>query len=105
MEISNELNKSEFVSGSSLSFTCTIQPQGEDYVDTPTTVMSSWNTPDSNYDGNSQLNETNDLYIAKLKTADSGEYACSAKVVDSSGARYVMNSKTADDFQSIAVSK
>ena len=97
---------SEFVSGSSLSLTCTIQRQGGDYVDTPTTVLSSWNAPNTTYGGDNEADASSvDLNIASLETADSGNYMCSADVVDSSGSEYVVNSTTATDTTSIVVSK
>ena len=106
MEISGVSSGSEFVSGSSLSLTCTIQRQGGDYVDTPTTVMSSWDAPNTAYDRDNEANASSvDLDIDSLETADSGDYMCSADVVDSSGSEYVVNSTTATDTISIVVSK
>ena len=96
----------ELVSGSYFSLTCTIQPQRENYVDTPTTVMSSWDTPNTTYGGDNDANATSvDLNIASLETADSGVYSCSANVVDSSGSEYIVNSATGNDAISIVVSK
>ena len=97
---------SEFVSGSSLSLTCTIRPQGGDYVDTPSTVMSRWDAPNTAYDGDNDANATSvNLNIASLETADSGVYNCSANVVDSSGSEYVVDSTTGSGTISIVVSK
>ena len=108
VEISGVTNGSEFVSGSSLSLTCTIRPQEGDYVDTPTTVMSSWDAPNiiHVYGGDNDANTTSmDLNITSLETADSGVYSCSANVVDSSGSEYVVDSPTGNNIISIIVRK
>ena len=97
---------SEFVSGSSLSLTCTIRPQGGDSVDTPTTVMSRWDAPNAAYDRDNDANATSvDLNIGSLETADSGVYLCLANVVESSGSKYVVDSTTGNNSISIVVSK
>ena len=97
---------SEFVSGSSLSLICSIQPQGAGHVDTPTTVMSSWDAPSSEYDRDNPANASSVvLDIASLQTADTGDYTCSASVSDSSGSGYVMHSEEVTDTVSITVSK
>ena len=108
VEVSGVTSGSEFVSGSSLSLTCTIQPQGGNYVDTPTTVMSRWYTPNTAYiyDGDNDANAISvNLNIVRLETADSGVYRCSANVVDSSGSEYVVDSSTGSGTISITVSK
>ena len=96
----------ELVSGSPLSLTCSIQPPGGSSVDTPTTVIPSWNTPNDIYDRNTTPNATSvDLTIPSVQTADSGAYICSATVTDSSGSRYVVDSQPATYTVSITVSK
>ena len=106
VEISGVTNGSEFVSGSSLSLTCTINPQRGDYVDTPTTVMPRWDVPNTAYGGDNEDDATSvDLNIASLETADSGVYSCSANVVDSSRSEYVVDSTTESGTISIVVSK
>ena len=106
VEISGVSNSSTHVFGSSLSLNCTIRPQGGDNVDTPTTVISSWDTPNPTYGGDNDANATSvDLNIASLETADSGVYKCSANVVDCSGNEYVVDSTTAHASKSIIVSK
>ena len=93
---------SEFVSGSSFSLTCSIQPQGVEHVDTPTTVMSSWDAPSSEYDTDNPANASSVvLDIASLQTADTGDYTCSALVSDSSGSGYVVDSEEVTDTVSI----
>jgi len=104
--VSGVSNGSEYVSGSFLSLTCSIQPQGVEYVDTLTTVMSSWDAPSSAYDRDNPANASNVvLDIASLQTADAGDYTCSASVSDSSGSAYVVDSEEATDTVSITVSK
>ena len=98
--------ESELVAGSSLSLTCSIQPQGGGSVDTAATIMSSWDAPDSVYDGQNTANATSvPLNIASVQTADTGVYTCSASVTDSSGSVYVVDSALATDTVSITVSK
>ena len=97
---------SGYVSGSSLSLTCTIQRKGVDYVDTPTIVMSSWDAPNTAYDRNNEAHSSSvNLDIASLETADSGDYMCSAAVVDSSDSEYIVSSATATASKSIVISK
>ena len=97
---------SELVSGSPLSLTCSIQPREDSSVDTPTTVMSSWDAPDSTYDRVNTANETSvGLVISSVQTADSGDYICSASVTDSSDSVYVVNSDTVTDMVNVIVSK
>ena len=98
--------ESELVAGSSLSLTCSIQPQGGGSVDTAATIMSSWDAPDSMYDEQNTANVTSvPLNIASVQTADTGVYTCSASVTDSTGSVYVMDSEPATDTVSIIVSK
>ena len=98
--------ESELVSGSPLSLTCSIQPRGDSSVDTPTTVMSSWDAPNSTYDRDNTANETSvGLVISSVQTSDSGDYICSASVTDSSDSVYVVDSDTATDMVNIIVSK
>ena len=101
--------ESELVAGSSLSLTCSIQPQGGNSVDTAATITSSWDAPDSAQNTESTASATNattlDLNIASVQTADTGVYTCSASVTDSTGSVYVVDSATATDTISITVSK
>ena len=99
--------ESELVSGSPLSLTCSIQPRGDSSVDTPTTVMSSWDAPNStSYDRVITANVTSvGLVISSVQTSDSGDYICSASVTDSSDSVYVVDSDTATDMVNISVSK
>ena len=99
----------ELVAGSSLSLTCSIQPQGDGSVDTAATIMSSWNAPDNARNTKSTANATSattlDLDITSVQTADTGVYTCSASVTDSTGSVYVMNSAPATDTVNVTVSK
>ena len=98
--------ESELVSGSPFSLTCSIQPRGDSSVDTPTTVMSSWDAPNSTYDRDNTANETSvGLVISSVQTADSGDYICSASVTDSSDSVYVVDSDTATDMINVIISK
>ena len=101
--------ESELVAGSSLSLTCSIQPQGGGSVDTAATIMSSWDAPDNARNTDSTAIATSatslDLNIASVQTVDTGVYTCSASVTDSSGSMYVMNSAPATDTVRITVSK
>ena len=75
-------------------------------MDTPTTVMSSWDAPNSDYDMNNTANELSvGLVISSVLTADSGDYICSASVTDSSDSVYVIDSDPATDMVNITVSK
>ena len=75
-------------------------------MDTPTTVMSSWDAPNSAYDRVNTANETSvALNISSVQTADSGDYICSASVTDSSDSVYVVDSNPATDMVDIIVSK
>ena len=98
--------ESELVSGSPLSLTCSIQPRGDSSVDTPTTLMSSWDAPNITYDRDNTANETSvGLVISSVQTADSGDYICSASVTDSSDSVYVVDSDPATDMVNVIVSK
>ena len=102
--------ESELVAGSSLSLTCSIQPQGVGSVDTAATIMSSWDAPDSTRNTDSTATATSatttlDLNIASVQTADTGVYTCSASVTDSTDSVYVMDSTSATDTVTITVSK
>ena len=75
-------------------------------MDTPTTVMSSWDAPNNTYDRDNKANETSvELNISSVQTADSGDYMCSASVTDSSDSVYVVDSDTATDMVNIIISK
>ena len=96
--------ESEIVSGSPLSLICsTTLPSS---VDTPTTVIFSWNAPNSTYNTVNAVNATSvELMISSVETADSGDYICSATLTDSSDSVYVVDSEPATDTVSITVSK
>ena len=75
-------------------------------MDTPTTVMSSWNAPNDIYDRDNTPNDTSvALIISSVETADSGDYICAAIVTDSSDSGYVVDSQPVSDTVSITVSK
>ena len=96
--------ESELVSGSPLSLTCSIQPHIS--VDTPTTLMSSWDAPNSDLDNDNTANELSvGLVISSVQTADSGDYICSASVTDSSDSVYVVDSDSATDMVKIIISE
>ena len=101
--------ESELVAGSSLSLTCSIQPQGGSSVDTAATIMSSWDAPDSLRTTESTASATSattlELDIASVQTADTGVYTCSASVTDSTGSVYVVDSASATDTVNITVGK
>ena len=93
--------ESVLVSGSSLSLICSIQPTS---VTTPTSVMFSWNAPNS--DTVNAVNDTSvELMISSVVTADSGDYICSATLTDSSDSMYVIDSEPANATASVIVSK
>ena len=95
--------ESELVSGSPLHLNCSIQPSS---VDTPTTVKSSWIAPNSVYNKVNAVNDTSvELMITSVETADSGDYICSARVTDSSGSEYIVDSDLATYTVSILISK
>ena len=93
--------ESMLVSGSSLSLICSIQPTS---VTTPTTVMFSWNAPNS--DTVDSVTDTSvELIISSVVTADSGDYICSATLTDSSDSMYIIDSEPFTDTANIIVSK
>ena len=98
--------ESELVSGSSLSLTCSIQPQGGSSVDTAATIMSSWDAPDNARSTATATSATSVLLdIASVQTADTGVYTCSASVTDSSTNVHVIDSEPTTNSVSITVSK
>ena len=103
--------ESELVAGSSLSLTCSIQPQEGGSVDTAATIMSSWDTPDNAQNTDSTATAMSaasldlNIDIASVQTADTGVYTCSASVTDSTDSVYVIDSASASDSFSITVSK
>ena len=106
--ISGVDNGAELNSGSSLSLICSIQPQGMEYVDTPVTVVYSWDVPSSGHEYNI-TNQTNapavSLDIVSLTASDSGSHSCRGNLADSSGSRYIMKSEGMAHTLSIRVSK
>ena len=107
MTVSGASNSAELESGSSLELTCSIQPQGVRHVDTPSTIMSRWSAPSSQYsrdDGTANAS-TVSLSIPSVVTADSGAYTCTASVSDSSGSGYVVASEEVMETVSITVSE
>ena len=93
--------ESVLVSGSSLSLICSIQPTS---VTTPTTVIFSWNAPNS--DIVNAVNDTSvELLISSVVTADSGDYICSATLTDSSDSMYIIDSEPANVTANVIVSK
>ena len=102
----SDLTESNLVSGSPLSLTCSIQPRGGSSVDTPITVVFSWNAPNDRYDGDNTSNDSSvDLTISSVQTADSGAYICSAIMTNSNDSGYVVGSQPVADTVSITVSK
>ena len=96
----------EFVSGSSLTLTCFIEFRNGAYVDTPITVISSWDVPNSVHDRANEPNATSVvLNISNLETADSGDYICFSSVIDSSGSEHIEKSTQINSSESILVSK
>ena len=93
-------------SGSSLELTCSIQPQRVGHVDTPSTIMSRWSAPSSQYSRDGTVNaSTVALSIPSVVTADFGAYTCTASVSDSSGSGYVVDSVEEMESISITVSE
>ena len=93
----------ELMSGSSLSLSCSIQPAS---VDTPTTIISHWTTPDSIHDTVNDANDTSpQLVVSSAVTADSGNYICSVRVTHSSGSLYILDSPLTSDSVNITISK
>ena len=93
-------------SSSSLELTCSIQPQGVGHVDTPSTIMSRWSAPSSEYSRDSAANtSTLTLSIPNVDTADSGAYICTASVSDLSSSGYIVASVEEIASVSITVSE
>ena len=93
-------------SGSSLELTCSIQPQGVGQVDTPSTIMSRWSAPSSQYSRDGTANaSTVALSIPSVVNADFGAYTCTASVSDSSVSGYVVDSVEEMESISITVSE
>ena len=92
------------VAGSSFSLSCSITPF---LVDTPTTVMSSWTTPNISPVQNPLDDTSVVLNIANASTADSGVYTCVSTVslIDSTSSVYIMNSEPGNNSTTIVVSK
>ena len=103
VSVSGAYNSTMLESGSSLQLTCSIQPQGVEHVDTPTTIMSRWSSPSSQY--NRDGASTVALNISNVGSTDSGAYTCTASVSDSSGSGYVVASEEEVDTVSISVSE
>ena len=75
-------------------------------VDTQITVISNWTTPDSRHEIFSQENDTRlNLDIQSVETANTGDYICTARVIDSSNSEYVTDSELGRDTVHITVSK
>ena len=75
-------------------------------MDTPTTVMSSWDAPNSDYDRVNTANEMSvRLDISSVGTSDSGDYICLASVTDSNNSTYIVDSDSANSMVNIIVSK
>ena len=96
-------DKLVLVSGSHLSISCMIFPPS---VDTEITILSRWTTPERDNSHTFMENSTNlMLHIPNVKTADSGDYTCLGRVMDSSGRQYVASSIPHTDTVRIIVSK
>ncbi|CAI8052140.1 hypothetical protein GBAR_LOCUS28541, partial [Geodia barretti] len=88
----------ELVAGSYLSLSCSITPLS---VDTPTTITSTWTTPNTTLNA---VNDTSvDLPISNAKTADSGVYICSSTLIDSTSSMYIMDSEPGRNSTTIIV--
>ena len=73
-------------------------------MDTPTTIMSSWDAPNSVYDKENMASDTSvGLSIPSVQTVDGGDYICSASVTDSSNSVYIIDSDPATDTINIIV--
>ena len=102
-EVMVSASQSVLVSGSSLTLSCSITSSS---VTTPTTVMSSWTAPNSDYDRVNAVNDTSvELVISSVETADSGDYICSATLTDCSGSSYIADSQPANDTVTVTVGK
>ena len=95
------------VSASPLALTCSIQLSRNNFVDTPTFVVSSWDAPNnSTYDRVNTANPLNVvLFIPSVRTADSGNYICLAYVAASGDSEFIVDSDQATDMVNIVVSK
>ena len=87
-------NGSELYFGSSLSLICSVQLQQIEYVDTPITIVSSWDTPMSEHD----MVKTNNSYIVNheintFPRENSGPYTCKASVHVTNESIYVVESQ------------
>ena len=91
------ISEIEVVAGSLFSLTCSVQPVT---IDTPTHNVFRWTAPNSAHNV-----DTAGLVIPRVKTTDSGDYNCSAKVADSSGSKYVTDSEFVTDTVHIIVRK
>ena len=106
MTVSGASNSTVLESGSSLELTCSIQPQEVGHVDTPSTIVSRWSAPSSQYSRDGTANaSTVSLSIPSVVTADSRAYTCTASVSDSSGSGYVVASEEVMETVSITVSE
>ena len=92
---------------SPLQLNCTIQyHQQTIYVDTPTTLTSSWDAPNIVYDVDNPDNDIAILFsISSLGTADTGTYVCSARLEDNSGDQYIITSPLDTDSLSFEISE
>ena len=69
-------------------------------------MISNWTTPDSRHEIFSQEIDTRlNLDIQSVETANTGDYICTAIVIDSSNSEYVMDSELGRDTAHITVSK
>ena len=93
--------QSMLLSGSSLSLICSIQPHNS--VDTPTNIIFSWDAP--NNDGGSTVDDTSVLMISNVVTSDSGDYICSATLIDSTDSMYIIDSEPDTANANVIVSK
>ena len=75
-------------------------------MDSPTTIISHWTTPDSIHDTVNDANDTSpQLVVSSAVTADSGDYTCSVRVTHSSGSLYILDSPLTSDSVNITISK
>ena len=97
--------ENEVVSDSSVSLTCSVHKSP--YVDTPTSTLFFWITPNSTHDRSREVNDTNQdlLTIPSAETTDTGFYICNAAILDSSGSGFIIDSKTPSAYVRIRVSK
>ena len=97
--------ENEVVSDSSVSLTCSVYKSP--YVDTPTSTLFFWMTPNSKHDRSREVNDTNQdlLTIPSAETTDTGFYICYAAIFDSSGAGFIIDNRTNSAYAWITVSK